>query len=139
MRAAILTDRQWIFLENFAASHRTTLDAIARHLIGAAMTAPKAARTTSGKLDRNASGKLDRKLTQDRARCAAAIGILERFLANPREPKYSREADQLEIERLQHALDNPALLWSIYRRADKGTAYTLPAPAPVASPVRKAV
>lgn len=118
MRADILTANQWTFLHRYAVGHKTTLADIARYLLQT--TAPKAAKGS------------DRKLIQDRARCAAAIGILERWKPQPYEthPCHAQSI-ALELKRMRRAYDDPALLWTIYRRADRATGYVLPIAAAV--------
>lgn len=130
----ILTDRQWLFLSRLAESHNTTLETIARAVLGNAAPAagPRPARGT------------DRKLVKDRARCAAAIAACEFFLqrddhkfcAHTHDSKHAGPccaSVRDEMRRLQAAYDNPAMLWKIYRRADKATGYDV-----AAVPARKA-
>lgn len=79
----------------------------------------------------------DKKLAEDRARAQAAINALERF--NPAIPAWAIQPQsrrdsllvnpsvqasiEAELTRMREALNNPALLWSIYRRRDKAAGY----------------
>ena len=59
---------------------------------------------------------IESKYREDVRRAEQAIGVLDRV---PYPELY--EACRLEKIRLQRAISNPALLYSIYRRADKKT------------------
>lgn len=75
------------------------------------------------------------KLEQDRAKAQRAIDTLMAWTPEKDRIKITPcpvfvdqdaailEANRLEAERLRQAMDNPALLWSIYRRNDKGVPY----------------
>jgi hypothetical protein len=62
----------------------------------------------------------DKKLAQDIARAQAAILVLHSF---PADSEHLREACQLEAIRLEQAVLDHGLLWSIYRRSDKASGY----------------
>lgn len=63
----------------------------------------------------------DKKLSEDIRRCESAIAILDDFI---RTNRYGLgEACQMEAQRLQRALTDHGLLWSIYRRHEKTTGY----------------
>ena len=62
----------------------------------------------------------DRKLAQDLARAQRAITILDTYSTTNAS---LREACEMEAVRMRRALHDHALLWSIYRRADRATGY----------------
>jgi hypothetical protein len=65
----------------------------------------------------------EKMLTDDRAKAWRAIEVLDRFLLAGAEPAYLLEAIESERDRLIGALDEPAVLWAIYRRAEKKPSY----------------
>lgn len=73
----------------------------------------------------------NKKFEQDRERCAYAIGVLERrtcdawcsHYRNADASAMCRQSASEELARLQRAYNTPAILWSIFRRADKGASY----------------
>ena len=71
----------------------------------------------------------DKRLTQDIAKCAAAILACENAMTNP---FFSDAVDAIMAEavRLNETISDPSKLWRMYRRADKKPSY-----APVAVPV----
>ena len=97
--------------------------------------------------------KTDKRLEQDIARANAAIAALataESRWRLPDEPTPSpealasfRQAVGSESRRMQRALTDHRLLWSIYRRADKTTPYyesqPVVEPVSVATPERELV
>lgn len=66
--------------------------------------------------------KTDKRLVQDRVKAEAAIKACENALTNPYFEGIAA-AVQLEKERMEQAMSDPAVLWSIYRRKDKGQPY----------------
>jgi hypothetical protein len=62
----------------------------------------------------------DKKLAQDLARAESSLLTLRTYSADN---EALREAIDLERQRLERALIDHSLLWSIYRRADKATGY----------------
>lgn len=88
--------------------------------------------------------KIDKRLEQDIARANAAIEALRTCetrlgLTGPE----WRQAIESETQRLQRAIKDHRLLWSIYRRTDKTTPYyasqPIDEPASVATPERELV
>jgi hypothetical protein len=89
----------------------------------------------------NAS-KIDKRLEQDIARAQAAIAALAtaesrhalRSVCETPSPEYVstlRDAIESETRRMQRAITDHRLLWSIYRRADKTAPYYSAEPTPV--------
>jgi hypothetical protein len=77
----------------------------------------------------SASGP-EKKYRQDVARAEEAITILRCHVQNggfagdtQASNSLRVEAAQIEIMRLENAIRFPAILWRIYRRADKGPSY----------------
>lgn len=69
------------------------------------------------------STKADRKLKQDIERADFAIGVLIRAQSNPLYPYTLQQACVDEQLRMERAKTDRKLLWSIYRRRDKGESY----------------
>lgn len=63
---------------------------------------------------------VNKKLTQDLARAEKAIHILRTY---SHVSASQAEANDLERQRMERALVDHKLLWSIYRRADKASGY----------------
>jgi len=61
----------------------------------------------------------DKRLAEDRVKAKRSLAVLESCLANPWYFDLS-DAIREEQERLVRALSDTRLLWTIYRRADKG-------------------
>ena len=72
----------------------------------------------------------EKKFRQDVARAEEAIAMLRSFVHvggfagdTAKSNALRVEAAEVEINRLENAIRFPAILWRIYRRADKGASY----------------